>query len=132
MRTIGLALAGLMIGSVAYAQGPELPSGAVVAFDLKECPEGWDDFKPAAGRFLVGVGRLIEDDHPRFRFRLGETGGTMTHRHFERAENADNAGDISNSHRDPPTSKPAHRRQFETNRVDHYPPYVGVRYCKRR
>lgn len=129
-----VALIGLMIGSTAHAYEPPLPSGAIVAFDLEECPDGWEEFKPADGRFLVGVGRLIEDD-PRFVFQLGDSGGTAMHRHFERAERAELAegtGDGSNVHRDPSASEPAHHRHFQTNRVDHYPPYVGVRFCKRQ
>lgn len=38
-------------------------SGAVVAFDHTDgCPEGWDEFKDGAGRFIVGVGRHKEND----------------------------------------------------------------------
>ena len=56
----------------------------------------------------------------------------VTSRGPRRAERAEGTGDGSNVHRDPSASEPAHHRQFETNRVDHYPPYVGVKFCKRQ
>ena len=34
-----------------------LPSRSVVAFNLEKCPQGWDEFKPAYGRFVRGVDR---------------------------------------------------------------------------
>jgi microcystin-dependent protein len=33
----------------------EIPSGAVLAFDLDRCPAGWAPFSPAAGRTVIGV-----------------------------------------------------------------------------
>jgi microcystin-dependent protein len=33
----------------------EIPSGAVMAFDLASCPTGWVAFGPAAGRAVIGV-----------------------------------------------------------------------------
>ena len=32
-----------------------IPEGAVIAFDLKKCPEGWDDYRAAYGRFIRGI-----------------------------------------------------------------------------
>ena len=32
-----------------------VPRGAVVAFNLDNCPEGWDDFPLAYGRFIRGI-----------------------------------------------------------------------------
>ena len=32
-----------------------LPSGAVIAFDLNACPEGWSDYQLAYGRFIRGI-----------------------------------------------------------------------------
>ena len=44
----------------------EVPAGAVVAFDLDRCPDGWAVHDDAAGRFVVGVGG---------EYGLGDTGG---------------------------------------------------------
>src|SRR3546814_246046 len=41
-----------------------LPKGAVVAFDLSGCPkdEGWEPFRPATARVLVGAGSDFESE----------------------------------------------------------------------
>jgi hypothetical protein len=33
-----------------------IPRGTVAAFELAECPTGWDDFTAGAGRTIIGVG----------------------------------------------------------------------------
>jgi len=50
------------IGELENTQGAgqveikSIRSGAIVAFDLaKGCPGGWNEFAPAAGRFVIGV-----------------------------------------------------------------------------
>ena len=35
-------------------QAPDVPSGAVMAFDSPNCPEGWTRFTQADGRFIMG------------------------------------------------------------------------------
>ncbi len=32
-------------------------SGAVIAFNLKKCPDGWSEYTPAYGRFVRGIDR---------------------------------------------------------------------------
>lgn len=39
-----------------------LPNGAIIAFDLEECPRGWTQHDGAQGRFIVGTGRHTEHD----------------------------------------------------------------------
>lgn len=34
-----------------------IPKGAVVAFDTKECPTGWSEYVQAYGRFIRGIDR---------------------------------------------------------------------------
>jgi hypothetical protein len=36
-------------------QRADVPGGAVVFFDLTECPTGWSEFAPARGRVVVGL-----------------------------------------------------------------------------
>jgi|GEM_PF-1066049 len=43
-RKVGLAVVGI-------------PSGAVLAFDLSNCPSGWSEYTPAYGRFVRGIDR---------------------------------------------------------------------------
>ena len=40
----------------AAAAVPDVPSGAVVAFNRDKCPLGWSSFLPAAGRVVRGTG----------------------------------------------------------------------------
>ncbi len=42
----------------AAAQIPDVPAGAVIAFNRDECPGGWSDFPPAVGRAIIGAGDL--------------------------------------------------------------------------
>lgn len=35
--------------------GSATPAGAVMAFDLSTCPDGWSEYLPARGRFIRGV-----------------------------------------------------------------------------
>jgi prepilin-type N-terminal cleavage/methylation domain-containing protein len=48
------------------AFGFEVPSGAVMAFNLSACPEGWISFSDASGRTIVGAG---------VSYSVGEQGG---------------------------------------------------------
>lgn len=52
-----------------------IPNGAVMAFNLEDCPIGWAPFGEAAGRTLVGAGKgdgLSER-------KLGDSGGAEKH-----------------------------------------------------
>ncbi|RWC56290.1 hypothetical protein [Mesorhizobium sp.] len=58
------------------AIGIAVPKGAVMAFNLPECPEGWSEFGPLQGRSIVGAGAgtgLTER-------KVGESGGEETHK----------------------------------------------------
>lgn len=35
--------------------GDATPAGAVMAFDLAACPDGWSEYLPARGRFIRGI-----------------------------------------------------------------------------
>lgn len=39
----------------AVATVPDVPSGAVIAFNRDECPLGWSPFPPADGRVIIGL-----------------------------------------------------------------------------
>lgn len=52
-----------------------VPRGAVIAFNLSECPEGWLPYQPAFGRVIVGSGNG-DGLSPR---KLGEKGGKENH-----------------------------------------------------
>lgn len=52
-----------------------VPKGAVMAFNLAGCPEGWNPFEKLNGRVIVGAGKGPDlTDRP-----LGKQGGAETH-----------------------------------------------------
>jgi hypothetical protein len=55
----------------AAAAVPDVPSGAVVAFNRDKCPLGWRSFPPAAGRVIRGTGDS-GDGRPVGRMEIGE------------------------------------------------------------
>ncbi len=56
----------------AAAAVPDVPSGAVVAFNRDKCPIGWSEFPPAAGRVIRGTGDS-GDGKPVHAMQIGET-----------------------------------------------------------
>lgn len=68
-----------------------VPKGAVVAFNLDECPSGWTEFKPAYGRFVRGIDRSGGNLDPDGERPPGEIQGhafaSHTHRYNGRAAN---------------------------------------------
>jgi prepilin-type N-terminal cleavage/methylation domain-containing protein len=52
------------------AFGQQVPSGAVMAFNLSACPDGWVAFAAANGRFVVGADGAT--------YNVGATGGSET------------------------------------------------------
>lgn len=55
-----------------------LPKGAVVAFNLASCPEGWETYLPAAGRTIIGVGQGSGLTNRTLGQTLGEENHTLT------------------------------------------------------
>ena len=54
--------------------GGNIPSGAIMAFDLVGCPSGWSELVSARGRVIVGLNPSDGSFNSR-----GETGGAKTH-----------------------------------------------------
>ncbi|MER9964968.1 hypothetical protein NKJ72_29420 [Mesorhizobium sp. M0045] len=54
-----------------------VPKGAVMAFNLESCPDGWQLFQPLVGRFALGAGadvtRRLTDR------KFGDSGGEEQH-----------------------------------------------------
>lgn len=80
---IGLAFAAFFYFSNKFAEKEHvhpsinLPVGAVVAFDLSDgCPEGWEEFDDARGRFILG--QSDERSEWSFRQRHGEAEHVLT------------------------------------------------------
>jgi hypothetical protein len=69
---LGFELAGAPTG------GTEIPPGAVIAFVGETCPEPWQPYRPAAGRFVLGAGSAMNRDADDIELpvlRAGDVGG---------------------------------------------------------
>ncbi|MBR0705490.1 MULTISPECIES: hypothetical protein [Bradyrhizobium] len=42
------------------AQAQDLPEHTVLAFNLPSCPKGWQEYTPAAGALVAGVGNTFQ------------------------------------------------------------------------
>lgn len=133
----------LPLSSIAYAA--QVPAGAVMAFDLDDCPNGWSSFSKGKGRFIVGAG-VASGLSAR---QVGDTGGAekiaLKPKHLP-----------PHQHKAPFGAQPdhAHYGQGEVKRVvlgagdgDHQvtrtstvgegkkmtnlPPFIALRYCKK-
>ncbi len=115
-----------------------LPKGAVMAFNLPKCPDGWAPFAPLSGRVIVGVGAgagLTER-------KLGDRGGEEEHRltvdempshshQYQTAQNWD--GDRSGRQnagyeRITPSTSPAGGDKPHNT----MPPFQALLYCERQ
>jgi len=119
---VGVAVAAI-VGFGGYASGliPDtsdyrIPSGAVMAFALEQPPHGWEVYKNAKGRFILGAdseGSLAE---------IGSLGGNVLSDHFE-AVNGDIGVGGSNFLRPPSDNGfPA----------DLNPPFVKLLICRKK
>ena len=120
-----------------------VPTGAVAAFDApKECPEGWLPFDEAAGRTIIGVGKGRETSERRYREEGGKEAHALTveelpaHTHEVIQMIGDNNVDGVDStvthsgehHNEPRRSGPAGGGQSHSI----MPPFIALKYCKKR
>lgn len=62
------AVASALEAKVVERVSANYPIKAVVAFNLRTCPKGWEEFKPAYGRFVRGIdnsGKKVDPDGAR-------------------------------------------------------------------
>lgn len=125
----------------------EVPKGTVAAFELVNCPTGWESYEEAAGRFVVGVGSNAELS-PK---ALGQVGGrekiTLSisqmpkHQHNTPQAMADGGGPHFGLG---PIRLSVHGKNWATNTtemtsiegggegIDITPPFVSLRFCIKR
>lgn len=73
-RNIVALVLGVVLGMCAHSCAHALKAGAVVAYNLASCPDGWSPVAGLAGRVIVGTGTLGSDT-----YALGATGGSARH-----------------------------------------------------
>ena len=118
-----VVLVGCLFPSLAVAQNlidVKLPPGAVIAFDLDECPRGWEPFDDAEGRFLRG---MIHSDVP------GQKGGSNVHSH-QGSTNAGGHGTGVDNDNDKHPSNNNHTHKVTTDEQQNVPEYVAVLFCR--
>ena len=117
-----------------------LPSKAVIAFNSRACPDGWDEFDFAKGRVIVGAGRG-HGLSPRI---LGDTGGEERHLLTER-EMPSHRHQVSPGRASSPTTGSSlpyreHPNQGPWNTEiaggnqphNNMPPFLVLQYCVKR
>src|SRR3954454_3788842 len=45
-----------LLNEIAGLKAQVVPAGAILSFDMEKCPDGWREYLPASGRFIVGAG----------------------------------------------------------------------------
>lgn len=118
--------------------GVFVPKGAIVAFTEESCPEGWEEYRNAKGRFLRGVSEsdkieklggtdtvTLEEDHlPRHRHRVHDTDHTATPGHPD-----DGSMEYGRYYKN--RSYTDFAGQEDPTPIDTVPQYVGVLYCQK-
>ena len=123
-----------------------LPSKAVVAFKLVECPSGWGNYEPAIGRTIIGVGkadnlsnRTLEQSEGVEKYSLSEP--QMPKHQHNTPQAMDNTGTNFGLG---PKRKSVHgvkwadasteMTSWEGNgeTVNNMPPFVALKYCMKK
>lgn len=120
-----------------------VPKGAVMAFNLKECPDGWEAFVPVEGRVIVGSGEPMNLT----KRVAGQTGGAETHQlsvaempsHTHTLKLGNNTGrgpDRMIQHADPHGG--SHWPEVPSYSAgggmahNNMPPFIVLNYCERK
>ncbi|KPA17789.1 secreted protein [Candidatus Magnetomorum sp. HK-1] len=103
-------------GSVQYRG---FPSGAVMAFDLNQCPTGWSEFVDARGRTIIGTNP--DTSNGRYKRNKGDKGGSET-----RSISGSKEYDRYYSYK-----RNGHQFYTSLNSFDIMSPFVALLYCKK-
>ena len=134
MRKLKLLVASVtLLGSVAYAQTQQevidrivlaVQQGLILAFDNNKCPDGWEEYRVASGRFLIGaVPGEIEVGIPGGSSVHGHPGSTTSEWPGYANRKDDNGSDSHSSASD-------HKHRLHIAETDQLPPHVGVIFCR--
>ena len=116
-----------------------IPSGAVVAFDEKDCPKGWEEYKAAYGRFVRGVDKSGKNIDPEGERVPGTSQEDMfkSHNHREHPSKGSNwfsnyqrSGGTWPSERSGNTGKDGPRTGFEGGEETR-PKNIALLFCEK-
>ena len=101
-----------------------VPKGAIMAFNLSECPDGWDLFAPLSGRVALGAGVRP----------LGESGGAESHQHGISIGNSARGPRLPPGHRNDVSQFPVstHSHSASISQNHNMPPFHVLTYCERK
>ncbi len=101
-----------------------VPKGAIMAFNLSECPDGWDLFAPLSGRVALGAGVRP----------LGESGGAEVHKHNISIGNSAKGPRLPPGHRNDVSQFPVstHSHSASISQNQNMPPFHVLTYCERK
>lgn len=94
-----------------------IPSGAVMAFSLSACPEGWISFASAQGRMVMGAGGV---------YSVGDTGGAA-----EVTLTNPQAGFSTRLIANPANGPVPMAQVIPTEDHENLPPYISLLYCEK-
>jgi hypothetical protein len=106
-----------------------VPSGAVIAFDLKTCPPGWREYEKAHGRFIRGIDRGDPKVDPDGERQLGSLQNDQfkSHTHSQTAPRPYNSGAGNHARAKPDSSTSTGSAGGKETR----PKNVALLYCRR-
>lgn len=106
-----------------------VPSGAVIAFDLKECPAGWSEYEKAHGRFIRGIDRGDPKTDPQGERQPGSLQEDLlkSHTHTHKAPRHYNSGAGGHARAKPDGSGTT----SATGGAETRPKNVALLYCRR-
>jgi len=115
-----------------------VPSSAVVAFDLDDCPPGWSDFSPATGRTIIGDGAAAGLSPRALREQGGHEVHTLTipempaHDHGGIWGGGQQMAGMLNDYAKHTSGHVKIQTQGEARAFELMPPFVALRYCKKQ
>ena len=141
VAAIALAVVAEFSGWVRDVTAPDLPKGAVVAFDLAACPsDEWEEYKLAYGRFIRGIDKSGENIDPQGERNPGshQDGEFKAHAHDEHPAKGNN-WHTNYQRNDPQATWGSERggnkisglRTAETGGPETRPKNVALLYCEK-
>ena len=101
-----------------------LQKDALVPFVAGKCPEGWEKYDNADGRFLIGTTSDNTYGEP---IVYGDLGGNLYHTHSGTTNGVGGRGSDNDSDF---TAAVPHSHSYTTDASFHTPRYVGVIFCQ--
>ena len=110
-----------------------VPSGAVVAFERINCPNGWQEYKKLYGRFIRGIDRSNEYIDPDGERGIGGIQVDLIAAHWHALPGEAWSFDGNGSNQDPsnPNGGAGFRRTMETGGAETRPKNVALLFCVR-